>query len=298
MARVKKLLFVDSNIFLDFYRSRNDAGLRLLHHVEAIAPRLISTYQVEMEVKKNRQGAILDGLKDLKNPENIQRPGMFLDAKANRALNKSLRDAEKRIKTMRSRLVKALSDPAAHDPVYQVYQRLFHKDDGLVLKRDNPLRRQIRRLAFRRFIHGCPPRKANDTSIGDAINWEWMIHCAIQHTAELVIVSRDTDYGVTHENVAFINDHLRHEFGERVSNRRSLSLYRKLSDALKHFSVTVSEAEEKEEERVASLPPAIHAAQGTSSAQLPHLSGQATGGLRWDQIVDVLTRDGFAGPDQ
>ena len=28
------------------------------------------------------------------------------------------------------------------------------------------------RLAWRRFLLGYPPRKANDTSIGDAVNWE------------------------------------------------------------------------------------------------------------------------------
>ena len=37
MAKLKKLLFVDANIWLDFYRARNDAGLTLLGHVEAVS---------------------------------------------------------------------------------------------------------------------------------------------------------------------------------------------------------------------------------------------------------------------
>jgi hypothetical protein len=74
-----------------------------------------------------------------------------------------------------------------------------------------------------------------------------MIHCANERNAELVIVSRDSDFGVTVDNKAYINDHLRQEFSERVSKKRSLLLYARLSDALKHFSVKVTPAEERAE---------------------------------------------------
>jgi hypothetical protein len=40
---------------------------------------------------------------------------------------------------------------------------------------------------------------------------------------------------------------LRQEFSERVSKKRKLLLYSKLSDALKHFAVTVSKQEEDAE---------------------------------------------------
>jgi hypothetical protein len=33
----EKLLFIDTNIWLDFYRARKDAGLRLLKSVEALS---------------------------------------------------------------------------------------------------------------------------------------------------------------------------------------------------------------------------------------------------------------------
>jgi hypothetical protein len=32
---IQKLLFVDTNIWLDFYRHRNEAGLKLLEHLES-----------------------------------------------------------------------------------------------------------------------------------------------------------------------------------------------------------------------------------------------------------------------
>lgn len=192
---MQKLLFIDTNIWLDFYRARNETGLALLQHTEAVADKIIVTYQLESEFKKNRQTAILEGMQELKAPAQIARPGIFSDAKASTVLTKSIKEAEKRVKSLKAKLTKVLENPSAHDPVYQACQRIFHKVDALVLTRENAVRHTIRRRAFRRFLHGCPPRKKNDTSIGDAINWEWMVHCAKEQSAELVIVTRDSDYG-------------------------------------------------------------------------------------------------------
>lgn len=254
MAKLKKLLFIDANIWLDFYRARTDAGLALLAHVEAVADRVIVTYQLEQEFKKNRQSAILEGMQELKAPTQVGRLGIFSDAKATKVLGKSLKEAEKRVKALKARLTKALKNPAQHDPVYQASQRVFHRNSALVLTRENPVRRTIRNRALRRFLHGCPPRKKNDTSLGDALNWEWMVQCAEAAKAELVIVSRDSDYGATFEGTAYINDHLRQEFSERVSKKRKLLLYTRLSDALKHFEVTVSPQEAAAEQELVESP--------------------------------------------
>lgn len=243
-------MFVDTNIWLDFYRARNDAGLTLLKHAEAVSGRIIVTYQLEIEFKKNRQAAILEGMQELKPPGQIPRPAIFSDAKSTQILNKSLKEAEKRVKELKSRLSKSLENPTANDAVYQACQRIFHKSDALTLGRDNPAKLAIRRRAFRRYLHGCPPRKKNDTSFGDAFNWEWMIACANSQNAELVIVSRDSDYGAAFDNKVFINDHLHQEFSERVSKKRKLLLYTRLSEALKHFQIPVTESEADAEKEI------------------------------------------------
>lgn len=249
---IKKLLFVDTNIWLDFYRSRTDAGLKLLQHLEAISENIISTYQVESEFKKNRQIVILEGLNSLKAPENVQRPALFSDAQAAKTLNKHIGDAKNKVNQLKNKMKKALEDPVHYDPVYQACQRIFHSESAFILSREDKVRHLIRRKAFKRFLHGCPPRKKNDTSIGDAINWEWMVKCANDKKAELVIVSRDADYGITYEGTSYINDHLKQEFAERVSRTRKLLLYAKLSDALKHFEVSITEQEVQEEENIIS----------------------------------------------
>jgi hypothetical protein len=247
---MQKLLFVDTNIWLDFYRHRNEIGLGLLEHLEQIQDRLIVTFQVESEFKTNRQKVIIESFKELQDLRQVSRPGIFSDAKAIDVINKGLKGANRRLSKLRDRLIRTLDNPAQYDPVYKACQRLFHRDHSLVLTREDKIRHLIRRKAFRRFLHGCPPRKPNDISIGDAFNWEWMIYCANDHNAELVIVSRDHDYGVEYGKNVYINDHLRQEFSERVSNKRDLLLYTKLSDALKHFKVPVSEAEEESEDAV------------------------------------------------
>jgi len=254
-TKLQKLLFVDTNIWLDFYRARNETGLALLQHAESVANKIIVTYQLETEFKKNRQMAILEGMQELKAPAQIPRLGIFSDAKASAVLSRSIKEADKRVKSLKTKLTKVLENPAVHDPVYKACQRIFHKNDNLVLTRDDNLRHIIRRKAFRRFLHGCPPRKKNDTSIGDAINWEWMIRCATAGNAELVIVTRDSDYGVLFENRAYINDHLKQEFAERVSKKRKLLLYPRLSDALKHFEVAVTKQEEDAESELLNKPP-------------------------------------------
>jgi metal-dependent amidase/aminoacylase/carboxypeptidase family protein len=90
---IPNLLFVDANIWLDFYRARNETGLQLLRRVENIADKLVVTYQLESEFKKNRQAAILEGMKQLKEPSQIPSPGIFSDATATRVMANNLKEA-------------------------------------------------------------------------------------------------------------------------------------------------------------------------------------------------------------
>jgi hypothetical protein len=249
-TKLKKLLFVDTNKWLDFYRARNEAGLGLLHHLDQLRDSIIVTDQLEMEFKKNRHSAIREGMSHLKSPERSGRPGLFSNDKAVEMIEKAIKQIDGHSKKLRERLARVISNPSQYDPVYQVCHRVFHRESAIVLTRENELYPEIRERALDRFHLGCPPRKTNDTSIGDAINWEWMIECAIQETAELVIVSRDSDYGQDFDDQTYLNDHLKQEFSERVSKKRQVLLYRKISDALKHFKVEVSDAEVKEEEAV------------------------------------------------
>lgn len=86
---------------------------------------LIVTYQLESEFKKNRQIAIIEGMQELKAPQQIPRIGIFSDAKAPAIIERSRKQTEKRIKDLKARIGRVLKNPALHDPVYKTCQSSF-----------------------------------------------------------------------------------------------------------------------------------------------------------------------------
>ena len=86
--------------------------------------------------------------------------------------------------------------------------------------------------------------------------------------ADIWIVSRDGDFGVTLNSKGFLNDWLQQEFKQRINKQRNITLCPLLSQALKEFEIPVTEEEEKEEERVVELTASITATTTTSDATL------------------------------
>jgi len=256
----KPLLFIDTNIFLDFYRATGrDGKLSILGLIDNNHSRIITGDQVEMEYKKNRQTVIKKEAMDTlpTAPTNLVShvPKFLAQAKPTEMIAKSQKDIKKQLNRIKTRLEKALLDPATNDPVYQCLQRLFQADGDCHLtlsasKRD--VYNGIVRLARRRFIRGYPPRKSADTSCGDAVNWEWIIHCAKVSKSDVIIVSRDTDYGTTLRDKAVLNDWLRCEFQNRVAKTRKVLLINRLTDAFKKADIPVMAEQISEEESMIS----------------------------------------------
>ena len=238
--------FVDTNIFLDFYRAKTEATLSLLEKLENVRDRIICTYQVEMEFLKNRQNLILQISRDVPLDWNVQLPAVLAGTKLNSPLQRIRREITGRKKDLEKRVVGLLKDPAGNDQVYKSLEYIFGSSSGHVLTRDMDLRHKIKRLAWRRFILGYPPRKASDTSTGDALNWEWIVHCGKALPGRFYIVSRDSDFGAEFKGQCYLNDALKKEFRERVGNK-SIVYTTKLSEALRGLDVKVTQAEEDSE---------------------------------------------------
>lgn len=226
------LIFVDTNIFLDLYRSGTggDANLALLKHLDANHEKLIVTDQVEMEFKRNRQHIVKGAIDSLKvQPKTSTIPSFLTESQAQKMVDRHRAEFNKQIAKLQLRLQRALYQPAQNDPVYQIAQRLFTSEAACRLCRDDDAKYEVREKAERRFRMGYPPRKPNDTSYGDAINWEWIIKSANEKSARIVIVSRDTDYGVVYNNKPILNDWLLQEFRDRVSKARKITLTNRLA---------------------------------------------------------------------
>lgn len=256
--KLDALIFIDTNIYLDFYRIRkSDISLKYLEEIESIKDRLILTNQVEMEFKKNRQKVILESINEVNkiNPGNLSIPAILSDAKPAEMIKKAQKGIGAQQKKIRERIDKILAHPITQDKVFQTFQRIFKTESQFNLDRDNVKRFAIRKLALKRFGLGYPPRKKEDNSIGDSINWEWIIDCAKSCDKHIIIVTRDSDYGVIYDDKAFINDWLQIEFKERISQKRKIILTDKLSRALKLVEISVSQEMIDEEQNVIDTPP-------------------------------------------
>lgn len=258
---VDALIFVDTNILLDFYRVRSGGvGLELLDLIDQHKDILITGSQVEMEYKKNRQRVILEALHAQKTPDwsGLSSPAFMAKAQPALLIAKCKKIIVTQQGKLKKRIASVLDTPSRNDPVFKTLQRVFKNASPYNLTRDKKVRFSIRNLAKKRFILGYPPRKQGDTSLGDAVNWEWVVHCATESGKDIIIVTRDTDYGISYADQFFLNDWLKLEFQERISRKRKIILTDRLADAFKRVAIPVSAAAEKEERELVAqltLPP-------------------------------------------
>jgi len=150
----KWLVFIDTNILLDFYRKPGDSAIRQLKALEKHRESLILGDQLSMEFLKNRQAAIVAGIQAMQKPVRPIVPSVLLDAQAAKTLIKNYAATEKKWQQSKKRIEKMLTNPSTADPVYQHLMRIFDHDGDFNLKRPNKVRFTIRNLARKRFALG------------------------------------------------------------------------------------------------------------------------------------------------
>lgn len=223
MAKTENwLVFIDTNIMLDFYRLGGESADRQIASLQKHLESIIVTEQVQMEFLKNRQKVIVDSIGKLTAPpSNTALPAIVSSTVTASALAKRLKEATNAHRKIHEKVERILREPAKHDPVFKGLRKLFSNSSSYNLRRPNRLRFEIRNRARKRFILGYPPRKTTDTSIGDALNWEWIIHCALScpNSSNIMIVSRDGDYGAAYRGSMILNDWLSEEFKKGLAKK-------------------------------------------------------------------------------
>jgi len=281
------LLFIDTCIFLDFYRAKGpDGKLAILDLIDNNHDRIITGEQVEMEYKKNRRALILKAVKSFKMPEwgTLDVPAFLEETQAAKMIEKRKAEIKKQVKRITDQLKKVLEKPGDYDPVYQCLQRLFKAGGPCNLTRKNKeerLRNRIHSLARKRYVLGYPPRKPEDTSCGDGVNWEWIVHCATKSDRNIIIVSRDGDYGTSVDGKSAINDWLSWEFKDRISQQRGVILTNRLTAAFKMAAIAVTPEQVKEED-------SMMEARSEAVQKIPAIPRVASPEERWQQMWDNL----------
>ena len=216
----------------------------MLSKIDSLHDRIITTCQVEMEFKKNRQRVIIDSVSVLKAPEfTLSTPAFLSEAATVKVMKDRVQDVRRRVEKLKSRILSTMENPKTHDRIYKTIHRIFNNPSDLNLRHDSPEYKSVWRKALRRFLEGRPPRKKEDTSAGDSINWEWIVRCIEKTNLDVIIVSRDADYGLTFDTKGYANNWLTEEVKARVNQQRKLILVDRLSAALRLLDVQVTREE-------------------------------------------------------
>ncbi len=229
-AKLDALIFIDANIFLDFYRLSNNIQLKFLKLINQNKGIIILTSQIMMEYKKNRRSEILRTITNLNSLKSDQKnyPAIIKeeDTKLIRNLEQQIIDIHKqKIEKFKN----IYTNPEENDEVFKALNLLENSKSSLFLSENHEESEPIFFRAKNRFLKGYPPRKSDDTSLGDGINWEWIVECSIKTEKDIILVSRDGDYGKKYENKSYLNDWLLHEFKNRT--KKNIVLTSDLSEA-------------------------------------------------------------------
>ena len=144
------LLFIDTNILLDFYRIRkSDISLKYLNQIETCKDRLIIGAQVEMEYKKNRQAVIVESLNQFAKPDwgKLTTPALLSGFQASKMIAAKKKEIDTQYKKINDKIVQILSNPSNNDQVFKSLQRVFKHPSPYNLNREAKIRFKIRNLA-------------------------------------------------------------------------------------------------------------------------------------------------------
>ncbi|WP_168582613.1 PIN domain-containing protein [Gephyromycinifex aptenodytis] len=232
---MSKLVFMDTNTYLSFYRlSANDVHElhKLQHAIKDGSLSLLSTDQVVDEYWRNRQNVIYDALKEFKGQPSWK---LFPRLLTGYAELDAIREATRKIDVARADLVELVEADAIAKKLEAdvLISALFELGTKVTVDES------ILDLARGRHERGNPPGKSG--SYGDAINWECILSQlpgADGPVTELFIISNDGDFSTKFQPNS-LSEFLERELRER-GYAGTVHLYRNLGDYFKKHHPNIS----------------------------------------------------------
>ncbi len=262
MAAVDNIIFIDSNQYLDLYRTAS--GKKLLAALNEQSAHIFVTAQVVEEVRRRKvvvaASFLEDQFKEMRLP-NFAVPDHLFGTAGGRVgpMRETLREIHDKINKSNNELMKLSHDlleeiSRSEDEVSKELAGIF---GNAVPHTEVELLR-----AKARMERGNPPGKRSDP-LGDQLTWEQILsRCST--TRRLWIITRDGDYATEYRGKVFLNAALRNDLSKLLSPAPKVFCFNNIPDGIKHFADTtqvrakelpapeVTEQIKKEQE---SLPP-------------------------------------------
>ncbi|MFH7002909.1 PIN-like domain-containing protein [Flavobacterium bizetiae] len=229
-------ILIDTNIFLDFYRS-NGASIHIFSTLIENIDKFILTDQIIQEFERSREGVI----KSVQ--ERFQIESKLDNFSSSYLQNlpefKKLVDIQKQYNTQQKIVSSSISEilkNSAKDPIANYFKEFVNeslKEDKVYFTTDEIISKAVKRKNI-----GNPPTSSK-FSLGDEINWEIIL--ANIHE-DIILVGRDNTYI---NNLTFLQKDFHKQTGYNV-----VDLTERISVALEKAGIEITDALIKEEDKV------------------------------------------------
>lgn len=232
-----KKIFIDANIYLNFFDSNKPELKKLLDSLLEIKESLFIGSQIVNEVNRNKldvaQRSLSNHFNNLSNkpinlPEHLEMESTNLQ-KWNSQSNEIYQKNQKLSKELEDIIHKTLEEiMCSTDKVSHTFRLLF---EGALEASEH----EIQAGRYRREV-GNPPGKPNDP-LGDQVSWEQFKNCS-SDSENIWIITKDTDYYTAFKKKSYLNSFLYDELVKANNNiaTRSIFCFETLAEGLKHFN--------------------------------------------------------------
>lgn len=226
------LLFIDSNKYLDLYRT--DQGRMLLASLREQVDYIFITEQVVNEVQRNKISVAVDFLKKKSKElklQNFNLPDHLLSTsieqrnsilQKRREVNEKIKDMNAEIDALFSSIIEQIS--CSEDEVSKALSLIFA---NAIPHSSEELQRARNRKEM-----GNPPGKITNP-LGDQLTWEQIL-THFKEKKRLWIISKDGDYGTVYGNKGFLNRFLYDELC-KITPNPEVYLFDSTVTGINHF---------------------------------------------------------------
>ncbi|KAB0670090.1 hypothetical protein F6V30_07965 [Oryzomonas sagensis] len=235
------MIFIDANVYLEFFKSSKPEMKKLLPVLDELKENIFVTQQLVNEVSRNKLNVALANFNEyakkcvgpgIRLPEHLDISGETLVKDWNKK-EAEVRESVKSLSADLNKIIEHVADNIINkkDEVSQGLEAIFTR--ALV-----PEGKQVQAARWRRES-GAPPGKP-DNPLGDQLTWEQLLDAHDGKTA-LWVVTNDGDFTEKYKDKIYLNPVLNDEIQAKSGQNIDIYCFERLTDALEHYQSMVKE---------------------------------------------------------